>query len=391
MALEIYGRPSTCGTRSCTTATWSRSLRAQGRDLRRRPGRRAARAPWSSSAPTASRPRCAREARGAGCGRSTPPARWSPRCTSRRCATRARATTIVLDRPPRPRRGRGHAGRGARTHASWSRPSPTSRALEVRDPERVAVLTQTTLSVDDTREIVEALRRRFPAIREPAKDDICYATQNRQNAVKELARAERRSCWWSARRRSQQRQPPGRGGAQRAARGAYLIEDAADIDPAWLAGATRSASPPARRRPSSSSRRVRAAARAGRDPDRGAAHRRRRHALRASRRAQARAAERDDRVVDPLLRTLVDGLVRGEVPAPALGLIGCADPGRAGAQLVAATALPDLAATREAWLPVLLRAARPGNAAECLGELAVRYRATRGRAPAPSSCRRSRG
>ncbi len=60
--------------------------------------------------------------------------------------------------------------------------------LELPDPTRVAYITQTTLSVDDCRAIVETLKRRFPAIREPAKDDICYATQNRQNAVKELAR-----------------------------------------------------------------------------------------------------------------------------------------------------------------------------------------------------------
>ncbi|GIW42152.1 MAG: 4-hydroxy-3-methylbut-2-enyl diphosphate reductase [Candidatus Binatia bacterium] len=60
--------------------------------------------------------------------------------------------------------------------------------VEVRDPDRVAVVTQTTLSVDDTREILEAIRRRFPRVRTPKKDDICYATQNRQTAVKELAR-----------------------------------------------------------------------------------------------------------------------------------------------------------------------------------------------------------
>jgi 4-hydroxy-3-methylbut-2-enyl diphosphate reductase len=62
-----------------------------------------------------------------------------------------------------------------------------AETLEVRDPARLAVLTQTTLSVDDTREIMEVLRRRFPDIRLPRKDDICYATQNRQNAVKHLA------------------------------------------------------------------------------------------------------------------------------------------------------------------------------------------------------------
>ncbi len=58
--------------------------------------------------------------------------------------------------------------------------------LEVENPEKVAYLTQTTLSVDDTRAIIEVLRRRFPAIVGPSKDDICYATQNRQEAVKEL-------------------------------------------------------------------------------------------------------------------------------------------------------------------------------------------------------------
>jgi 4-hydroxy-3-methylbut-2-enyl diphosphate reductase len=59
--------------------------------------------------------------------------------------------------------------------------------LQVDDPGRVAYLTQTTLSVDDTRAIIEVLRRRFPAITGPSRDDICYATQNRQAAVKQLA------------------------------------------------------------------------------------------------------------------------------------------------------------------------------------------------------------
>jgi len=60
--------------------------------------------------------------------------------------------------------------------------------LEVADPSRLAVLTQTTLSLDDTQEIIDALRGRFPAVRLPRKDDICYATQNRQNAVKAMTR-----------------------------------------------------------------------------------------------------------------------------------------------------------------------------------------------------------
>lgn len=59
--------------------------------------------------------------------------------------------------------------------------------VEVPDPERVAYLSQTTLSVDETNEVIEVLRERFPAIQGPPRDDICYATQNRQEAVKDLA------------------------------------------------------------------------------------------------------------------------------------------------------------------------------------------------------------
>jgi len=62
-----------------------------------------------------------------------------------------------------------------------------AEAVEVPDPTRVAYLTQTTLSLDDTREIVEVLKRRFPKLARPAKDDICYATQNRQDSVKAMA------------------------------------------------------------------------------------------------------------------------------------------------------------------------------------------------------------
>jgi 4-hydroxy-3-methylbut-2-enyl diphosphate reductase len=58
--------------------------------------------------------------------------------------------------------------------------------LDVKDPERLAFVTQTTLSVDDTQKVVEALRRRFPTLTTPRKEDICYATQNRQDAVKRL-------------------------------------------------------------------------------------------------------------------------------------------------------------------------------------------------------------
>jgi len=63
-----------------------------------------------------------------------------------------------------------------------------AQAVEIPDPDKVVVLTQTTLSVDDTREVIEALKERFPRLITPAKEDICYATQNRQDAVKQLAK-----------------------------------------------------------------------------------------------------------------------------------------------------------------------------------------------------------
>jgi 4-hydroxy-3-methylbut-2-enyl diphosphate reductase len=106
--------------------------------------------------------------------------------------------------------------------------------LAVRDPERLACLTQTTLSVDDTREILEALRRRFPRIQLPRKDDICYATQNRQNAVKRLTRDAEVLLVVGAPESSNSNRLVELG-AKAGAR-AHLVQTAADIDPAWLAG-----------------------------------------------------------------------------------------------------------------------------------------------------------
>ena len=65
--------------------------------------------------------------------------------------------------------------------------APAVEALDVPNPDKVAYLTQTTLSVDDTRDVIDALRRKFPKIVGPSRDDICYATQNRQAAVKTVA------------------------------------------------------------------------------------------------------------------------------------------------------------------------------------------------------------
>ncbi len=108
--------------------------------------------------------------------------------------------------------------------------------LKVADPGRLGCVTQTTLSIDDTQEIMEALRRRFPKIQLPRKDDICYATQNRQNAVKQLSREAEVVIVVGAPESSNSNRL-----AELAAKlGArsYLIETADQIDPAWIEGAS---------------------------------------------------------------------------------------------------------------------------------------------------------
>lgn len=105
-------------------------------------------------------------------------------------------------------------------------------ALEVKDPEMLAYVTQTTLSVDDTRAIIEALKTRFPTINGPDTKDICYATQNRQTAVRELANqadlilvigAKNSSNSNRLREIGEEMQKP-----------SYLIDDAHSFDPQWL-------------------------------------------------------------------------------------------------------------------------------------------------------------
>lgn len=106
--------------------------------------------------------------------------------------------------------------------------------LEVPDPERLAFLTQTTLSLYDTQEIVARLRQRFPSIVGPASDDICYATQNRQEAVEALTReVELILVVGSANSSNSNRLVEV---AKRAWVASRLIEDANDIDASWLEG-----------------------------------------------------------------------------------------------------------------------------------------------------------
>jgi 4-hydroxy-3-methylbut-2-enyl diphosphate reductase len=109
--------------------------------------------------------------------------------------------------------------------------------LAVRDPSRLAYVTQTTLSVDDAAAIVGALKRRFPAIVGPKRDDICYATQNRQDAVKFMApRCDVVIVVGSPNSSNSNRL---REVAEQLGVPAYMIDDAAGLDPAWLAGRPR--------------------------------------------------------------------------------------------------------------------------------------------------------
>jgi 4-hydroxy-3-methylbut-2-enyl diphosphate reductase len=107
-------------------------------------------------------------------------------------------------------------------------------SLEVNDPQRVAYLTQTTLGLDDTAEIVARLKQRFPSIQGPASQDICYATENRQAAVKLAAREADAILVVGAPNSSNSKRLVEV--ARRAGTDAYLISCAAEIEPQWLVG-----------------------------------------------------------------------------------------------------------------------------------------------------------
>jgi 4-hydroxy-3-methylbut-2-en-1-yl diphosphate reductase len=109
--------------------------------------------------------------------------------------------------------------------------------LAVGSPERLAYVTQTTLSVDDARSIVAALAKRFPGIRGPKKDDICYATQNRQDAVKVMApQCDVVIVVGSPNSSNSNRL---REVAEQSGAHAYMVDRAADLKPEWIAGKRR--------------------------------------------------------------------------------------------------------------------------------------------------------
>ncbi len=106
--------------------------------------------------------------------------------------------------------------------------------LQVRDPNALFYVTQTTLSMDDTARVIDALRERFPAIHGPRKDDICYATQNRQDAVRELAADCDLVLVVGSPNSSNSNRL--RELAERSGAAAYLIDSASDIQADWLEG-----------------------------------------------------------------------------------------------------------------------------------------------------------
>ena len=137
-------------------------------------------------------------------------------------------------RPRRPRGGRGHDGRGARAHRPGRDRGRRRRARRSPTPSKIAYISQTTLSVDETRAIINRLREKFPAITGPRTDDICYATTNRQAAVKQMAAhcdlllviGSKNSS--NSNRLVQVTRELGTD--------AHLIDDVSEIDEAWLEG-----------------------------------------------------------------------------------------------------------------------------------------------------------
>ena len=120
-------------------------------------------------------------------------------------------------------------------------------ALKVENPDKLAYVTQTTLSIDDTRDVIETLKKRFPTIQGPELDDICYATQNRQNAVKALADEVSLLLVVGARNSSNSNRL--REVGKQHGLPAYLIQDESELDKSWFAdikkvGITSGASTP---------------------------------------------------------------------------------------------------------------------------------------------------
>ncbi|QNN46247.1 4-hydroxy-3-methylbut-2-enyl diphosphate reductase [Thermomonas brevis] len=171
-------------------------------------------------------------------------------------ATCPLVTKVHLEVSRQSRRGRdmvliGHAGHPEveGTMGQWRTDGETGEihlvediddvsALALKQPDNCAYTTQTTLSVDDTRDVIAALKAKYPAIQGPKHDDICYATQNRQDAVRELVRGGCDAVLVVGSPNSSNSNRL-RELAEREGAAAWLIDNAGQIDPAWIAGRKR--------------------------------------------------------------------------------------------------------------------------------------------------------
>jgi len=137
----------------------------------------------------------------------------------------------------------GHAGHEEVVGTTGQAPDRTllvqsvddARTLQVGDAENLSYLTQTTLSVDETNQIIAVLRERFPSIQGPPREDICYATQNRQDAVKEIARRADVVLVIGSDNSSNSKRLAEV--ARELGTPAYLVDDEREVDPGWLDGA----------------------------------------------------------------------------------------------------------------------------------------------------------
>ncbi|ACJ30408.1 LytB protein [Shewanella piezotolerans WP3] len=109
--------------------------------------------------------------------------------------------------------------------------------LEVKDPDNLCFVTQTTLSMDDTADVIASLQKKYPAIEGPRKDDICYATQNRQDAVRNVAEQVELFIVVGSKNSSNSNRL--RELAQKKGTNSYLVDNADDVDPTWFNGIQR--------------------------------------------------------------------------------------------------------------------------------------------------------
>ena len=234
-ALELYGPPVYVRKQIVHNRTSSSSWRSAARSSSRRPTRSPRARSWCSPR-TAWRRRCTRrpQQRRLRTIDATCPLVTKVHLEARRFAEEGFQILLI-----------GHDGHEevvgttgeAPDHVTLVDGPESVDAVDVPDPERVAWLSQTTLSVDETEETVRALRTRFPALLDPPSDDICYATQNRQEAVK-LVAADADLVIVVGSRNSSNSVRLVEVARTAGASAAYLVDAAEEIDDAWLDGVT---------------------------------------------------------------------------------------------------------------------------------------------------------